>query len=313
MPAPASPGQSASLLPLAQQPIPSSPVPPRRVEAKAEAPVNAAEAPRVVAAPPAIAAPPTAPPRPRVSVPTPPDAVRIAGRPTEQTTRSIAAADPSRVQPPARRDTVIRPDTPAEAAPIAITRAPAKLDPTIEDAYAAFQRGETDKARQLYLRAAQSDPSNRDVQLGLAAVDLRSQNLTSAEGRYLKLLELDPRDSHALAGIMAIRGAGDPVQAESRVKTFLTHQPDASMLHFVLGNQYAAQARWNEAQQAYFRAYTADPENPDFAFNLAVSLDHIRQERVALDYYERALRLANGRQAAFDRTTTSTRIKELQR
>ncbi|MFM9888367.1 MAG: tetratricopeptide repeat protein [Burkholderiales bacterium] len=183
----------------------------------------------------------------------------------------------------------------------------------MDEAYAAFQRGDIDAARQLYMRVAQSDPTNRDAQLGLAAVDLRTQSLSSAESRYIKLLEIDPRDSHALAGLAAIRGAGDPVQAESRIKTLLTQQPDSAMLHFVLGNQYASQARWNEAQQAYFRAFSGDPENADFAFNLAVSLDQIRQERFALEYYERALRLSNGRQVAFDRTRTATRVKELQR
>jgi len=39
-------------------------------------------------------------------------------------------------------------------------------------------------------------------------------------------------------------------------------QPDASFLNFTLGNQYAAQGRWAEAQQAYFRAYSGDPEHP---------------------------------------------------
>ena len=69
----------------------------------------------------------------------------------------------------------------------------------------------------------------------------------------------------------------DPLAAESRLKTMLAAQPEASFLHFTLGNQYAAQGRWAEAQQAYFKAFASDPEHPDFAFNLAVSLDQMHQ------------------------------------
>ncbi len=255
-------------------------------------------------------------------VPTPPSGIPQAARSgaTERPVRSASAGDPIRAQAP-QRDPVPRTSatlsnrtlTQEVAPPIAITRVAPRLDPTVDEAYTAFQRGDIEAAQQLYMRVAQSDPTNRDAQLGLAAVDLRTQNLSSAESRYIRLLEIDPRDSHALAGLSAIRGAGDPVQAESRIKTLLTQQPDSAMLHFVLGNQYASQARWNEAQQAYFRAFSGDPENADFAFNLAVSLDQIRQDRFALEYYERALRLSNGRQVAFDRTRTATRVKELQR
>ena len=72
------------------------------------------------------------------------------------------------------------------------------------------------------------------------------------------------------------------------------------MLHFTLGNQLAQQGRWAEAQQEYFKAFAADPDNADFAFNLAVSLDHLRQPKLALDYYREGDRAGRGRTAGFD-------------
>jgi Flp pilus assembly protein TadD len=274
-----------------------------------------------------IASIPASPSGPRTaaastSLPTPPSAAPQTPRPSAvqpfaPPPRRVAA-EPA-VSDIARADVIPQPAAPAtgpttsDAAPIAITRAAARLDPLLEEAYTTFQRGDIDAARQLYLRVARIDPTNRDAQLGLAAVDLRYNDTASAEGRYAKLLELDPRDPHALAAIAAIRGPGDPVQSESRIKSLLTQQPDAPMLHFALGNQYAAQSRWTEAQQSYFRAFTGEPDNPDFAFNLAVSLDQIRQERAAVDYYERALRLSANKQVAFDRDRIAARIKELRR
>ena len=103
------------------------------------------------------------------------------------------------------------------------------------------------------------------------------------------------------------------MQSESRLKTLIATNPEATQLHFALGNQYAQQARWAEAQAAFFKAYTGDSENADFAFNLAVSLDHLRQKALALQYYQRAIALAANRPVSFELTQIQTRIQELQR
>src|SRR6185436_14686070 len=114
-----------------------------------------------------------------------------------------------------------------------------------------------------------------------------------AEAAYLRLLQADPNDAHAQAGLLALRASRlDPLATESRVRNLLAAEPGAKVLHFTLGNQLAQQSRWAEAQQEYFKAFTAEPDNADFAFNLAVSLDHLRQPRQALEYYQRAVTLA---------------------
>ena len=63
-------------------------------------------------------------------------------------------------------------------------------------------------------------------------------------------------------------------------------------MQFALGNLFARQGRWPEAQQSYFRAFSAMPENADYAFNLGVGLDRMNQPRLAQTYYRRALELA---------------------
>jgi tetratricopeptide (TPR) repeat protein len=114
-----------------------------------------------------------------------------------------------------------------------------------------------------------------------------------------------------VAALVSLRGRLDPVASESRLKTLIANQPDVSQLHFSLGNQYAQQSRWSEAQSAYFKAYSLDPENADFAFNLAVSLDQLRQKKPALEYYQRALSLTAKRPASFDSAQARTRVQEL--
>ncbi|MEF8711632.1 MAG: hypothetical protein V5B38_23520 [Candidatus Accumulibacter propinquus] len=66
------------------------------------------------------------------------------------------------------------------------------------------------------------------------------------------------------------------------------------------------------AQQAYFQAYALEPDNADHLFNLAVSLDHLRQHKLAVQYYRMALSAAETRRGAFDRNAAGKRILELQ-
>jgi tetratricopeptide (TPR) repeat protein len=112
---------------------------------------------------------------------------------------------------------------------------------------------------------------------------------------------------------MGLKGQADPLSAESRVKTMIAAQPGASFLQFTLGNQFAAQSRWAEAQQAYFSAYSGDTGNPDFAYNLAVSLDQMHQVKPALEYYRRALALAQSRPVTFDIAQVQKRVSQLSR
>ena len=98
----------------------------------------------------------------------------------------------------------------------------------------------------------------------------------------------------------------------SRLKTLLAAQPQSAELNFTLGNLYARQRRWAEAQQAYFNAVAADADNPDYLFNLAVSLDQLRKPRPAAQHYRLALEAAARRPAAFDGEQVRRRLAELQ-
>jgi tetratricopeptide (TPR) repeat protein len=201
----------------------------------------------------------------------------------------------------------------APRSPVQITAGSLAVDPVVENAWEALQAGDLARAQEGYQRALRANPRNRDALLGLATIDARTQRFEAAEVRYLRVLELDPRDPYAQAGLIALRGQTDPLQSESRIKNMLAQQPDAAFLNFPLGNQYAAQGRWPDAQAAYFRAYSADPDNPDYAYNLAVSLDHLGQGKLALEYYRRALALAGNRAVGFNSVQVEARIRELTR
>jgi tetratricopeptide (TPR) repeat protein len=182
------------------------------------------------------------------------------------------------------------------------------IDPILNDAYLAYRGGELDHAQQLYRRALNLDARNSDALLGLAVIAQRRGEDSLAAHYYARVMALDPRNAVANAGMSALTNDDN---RESRLKTLLNEQPDSASLHFALGNYYAGQARWAEAQQAYFNAYKVAPDNAELAFNLAVSLDRLGQNKSAAQYYQRALQLDTVQHAGFDHATISQRIKEL--
>jgi Tfp pilus assembly protein PilF len=247
------------------------------------------------------------PPQPAPSGPVVrPTAPRVAGAGAAPAARPSTAAGAAG-EPALRPAATPRPQ-------VKITSTAPRVDPSVERGWEALQAGDLARAKDEYTRALRANPLDRDALLGLAAIDARNQDFASAEARYLQVLQIDPRDAYAQAALINLRGAaGDAVQSESRLKTMIAHQPDSAVLSFTLGNQYASQRRWPEAQQAYFSAVSADPEHPDYAYNLAVSLDQMRQPKLALEYYQRALALAGNRPVGFNTAQVHARIRDLQR
>ena len=190
-----------------------------------------------------------------------------------------------------------------------------EVPPLLVAAYQAYLAGDLSAARQQYRQQLQNDPLNKNALLGLAAIAVRMRQPDEAQTYYLRILELDPRDPSAIAGMTGLGQQLNPSQAqtESRLKVLLAQQPDAAALHFTLGNHYASQSRWGEAQQAFFRALSIDATNAEYAFNLAVSLDHLNQSKLAAEYYNKALALAGATPTGFDKAQATTRIKELAR
>jgi tetratricopeptide (TPR) repeat protein len=196
--------------------------------------------------------------------------------------------------------------------PIRLNTHRAKVNPTLEHAYQALQEDRLNDAQRNYEQVLRGEPQNVDALLGLATLAVRQGQVGEASQLYLRALEADPKDLTALAGLINLQGQADPVLSESRLKTLLANQPDSSTLHFALGNLLAGQQRWNDAQQAYFRAYTAEPHNADYLYNLAVSLDHLHQNKLAAQYYQNALDAAGMRSSAFDKGQVKRRLLDLQ-
>ncbi len=183
-------------------------------------------------------------------------------------------------------------------------------DRMLNEAYAAYDRGDLGQARRLYGAVLELEADNRDALLGMAAIEVQDGNYRSAIELYQKLLLLNPKDGEAMASLLAVANI-DPQRGESQIKQMLSAEPDSPYLHFALGNMYSRQQRWAEAQSAYFRALQLNPDDPNTAYNLAVSMEHLGKPQVAREYYLRALANQDRSLAVFDAEQVAQRVEVL--
>lgn len=179
-----------------------------------------------------------------------------------------------------------------------------------QQAYAAYQKGDYQVASILYNKVLKDRPDNRDALMGLAAIDVINQRPAEAYRRYRQILISRPDDIDARLAIINLKGLQK--DNESLIKLMLQNQPDSAELYSSLGNIYAAQQRWAEAQQMFFEAFRRANSEADYALNLAVSLDQLGQARAARDYYQKALTLADAsRTPAFDTQAILKRVQAI--
>ncbi|HXF78865.1 MAG TPA: tetratricopeptide repeat protein [Usitatibacter sp.] len=242
----------------------------------------------------------------------PPAAPTPAAPAPEEIARPAASASPGRVQ-----DEVARLLRESSRAP---GPAPVKLSPSREmihvpadvaRGYRELAAGNYGAARPAYRAALEADPANLDALLGMATLEALGGNRYAAAAFYQRALAVDPRNATAQAGLAALDASERPEGQESRLASAIALDPQSPQLHFALGNLFASQSRWNEAQVQYFEAFRLDPASADLAYNLAVSLDHLHQPRLAAEYYARAIEAARVRASQFDPAAAARRLAQI--
>ena len=186
------------------------------------------------------------------------------------------------------------------------------VDPHLQAAYQAFTAGDFSLAQQQYRTVLQADIRNVDALLGMAAIAQRQNRVADANGWYQKVLEIEPRNTTAQTAMANMAVNDDAVTTQSRLKSMIAEQPNNANLHVTLGNVYAEKNQWSSAQEAYFNASKLAPDNADYAFNLAVSLEQLRKPKLAYVQYLRALDLRNANNATSpDKAVLEARIRAL--
>ena len=189
--------------------------------------------------------------------------------------------------------------------------APPELTP-LQLAHAQLQQGDFPGAKTGFLKILAGHPADAAAWHGLAETHLRLGQLAQAEENYLQLLKLTPQDLKAQDGLIDVQKSGaDARQAEIRLQALLAAHPELAFLNYGLGNVYVEMERWGEAQQAFLKAYQSDPEQPDYLFSLAVSLDYLGRTATARQLYRLALDAAERHPARFSPQQARKRLENL--
>lgn len=144
---------------------------------------------------------------------------------------------------------------------------------------------------------------NAKLEVGLAAIDVRSGDLASAEARYQNALRIDPKNSEAFFGIGVMRSKegkiaealenynralaidpqyvavynnigsllldeGKEVEAEKNFRTAVTINPSFQEGFQNLGSLYAGQKKFKEAEDAFLQALSIDRSSVEIRLKL---------------------------------------------
>jgi tetratricopeptide (TPR) repeat protein len=164
------------------------------------------------------------------------------------------------------------------------------LNLALSEAYSAYRQGDSKRAEEQYRIAMELAPNNTDALLGSAAVAMTLQRYHQALSFYQKVLEKSPQDEYAQSGILSL-AAIEQVTPElvSRVNILIKQFPNSSHLYFLQGSLHAIAQQWHAAQTSFFNAWSRQPKRSDYAYNLAIALDHIQQYKEALRFYKQSL------------------------
>jgi len=197
--------------------------------------------------------------------------------------------------------------------PIVISKRRVKpmLTQNLNKAYQYFQEQNHEAARKYYQLALEESPGSTSALNGLGAIALESGDKSLAEKYFYAALKSDPNSAYAKAALLNLgRDRGSPRQEELLISAVRKNSGDAVAAH-VLGQFYAARKEWSKAQGYLFSAFSIDSANADYAFNLAVSLDHLKQAAAAREYYAKALQLAAASPTNFSRAAVEQRLMSL--
>ncbi|MFN7834718.1 MAG: tetratricopeptide repeat protein [Burkholderiaceae bacterium] len=183
----------------------------------------------------------------------------------------------------------------------------------LNKAYKALQQRQWEPATTAYQQALKEDSRNADAWLGLAHIAQAQGKPDLAKQHLSKALLYNPGDSAIQAIAMQLHQA-EPTQIEAKLLALSVSESDKAGWHAALGQFYAQQQRWNDAQLAFFNALSRSPDTAEYAYNLAISLEHIQQARAALRYYAQAVELARTQprqNIGFDLQSAERRIAQL--
>lgn len=197
------------------------------------------------------------------------------------------------------------------------------LTELVNEGYALYQEGEYGSSLSKYSQAYRKAPNNKDALLGMVATHtkLGQPDLANVYRQKLITLGFDSGQLKQSASKNDVAGVStnvlstppkNPVQNNlGKLIAQLKETPNDARLNFMLATEYAKKNDWKNAQNYYFKAHRFMPNNPSYAFNLAVSLEHLGHSKAALNFYEKTKVLMRSSPSEINPITVARRLDAL--
>lgn len=187
------------------------------------------------------------------------------------------------------------------------------LSTLTNEGYVAYQTGNYGVSLSKYVQAYRQAPENKDALLGMAAVHtkLNQPKLAAVYYQKLKALGFDVKqEAQRNTRDDEMRSPNHRVDLNDALAQ-LKSTPNDARLNFSVANLFAKKRDWAQAQTYYFKAHQYNPSNPNYVFNLAVSLEHIGQPKAALTFYQKTRALMANTPSTINPMTVAKRLDEL--
>jgi tetratricopeptide (TPR) repeat protein len=155
---------------------------------------------------------------------------------------------------------------------------------------AELQLGDTKAARQDFVDASISAPTDTDAYVDLAVASLIENKPDDAIGFYEKALSIDPVNFNALSGLIDLfvkRKQMD--KAYARIDQVLAANPNNASLHFLKAQIYGVEQNAKEAEAELSKTLELDPNYVAARSSLGALFVNLKQEDRAISEYRKIL------------------------
>ena len=192
------------------------------------------------------------------------------------------------------------------------SRVNGRLSLSLSKGYAALQEGRYKEAEIIYARVLIKRPKQVDALLGLANIYAQSNQLNKARRQYEDVLTIEPANKIAQLGLLYTYQSDSSTKGIELLQGLSAKYPGNADVLVAIGHKLAKKSKWSDAQQYYFKAYSAQPDNALLVYNLAVSLDRMEKYSVAISFYKKALMLNPSSSPVINSSNVRNRVNDLE-
>jgi tetratricopeptide (TPR) repeat protein len=174
-----------------------------------------------------------------------------------------------------------------------------ELDPDIVQARVNLvilygRTGNLEKARQHYLAAIETGAPYSELHYNFGVLAFEKGRIPEAKAAFTEALKLNPHYAPALHNLgYLIENEGRRDQAERYYRQAIENQPNHRLAHFHLGRLLAQKGRAREAIAQFQQTLEpVDEQTPQFLYALAAAHNLAGERPQALEYAQRAQKLA---------------------